>query len=106
LIYAGGWTGYGMRQAAEQLIPIGFRAIHRQFELESDAVAARTIAALDYDPTAFVRLIERLPEDPDAGKPVATMPSRTERISALEVVIQSLPARVYPDEGGLAIVQE
>src|SRR5277367_80302 len=36
LIFLGGWTGYGIRQAASVLIPVGFLQFSRQFEGEAD----------------------------------------------------------------------
>src|ERR1700733_9448860 len=35
LIFMGGWTGYGIRQAASVLIPVGFLTFSREFEAEA-----------------------------------------------------------------------
>src|ERR1039457_6958886 len=36
LIFMGGWTGYGIRQAASVMIPMGFLQFSRAFESEAD----------------------------------------------------------------------
>src|SRR5688572_4667182 len=36
LIFMGGWTGYGIRQATSVLVPIGFLKFSRAFETEAD----------------------------------------------------------------------
>src|SRR5271157_5486046 len=36
LIFMGGWTGYGIRQAASILVPIGYLQFSREFEGEAD----------------------------------------------------------------------
>src|SRR6266852_5007788 len=36
LIFMGGWTGYGIRQAASVAIPVGFLTFSRGFESEAD----------------------------------------------------------------------
>ena len=41
LIFMGGWTGYGIRQAASIAIPLGFLSFSRGFESEADMLGLR-----------------------------------------------------------------
>jgi predicted Zn-dependent protease len=60
LIFLGGWTGYGIQQAAGLAIPIGFLQFSRKFEAEADWLGLQYLYASGYDPTAFVDFFERL----------------------------------------------
>jgi predicted Zn-dependent protease len=60
LIFMGGWTGYGIRQAASVLIPIGFLSFSRGFEEEADLLGLQYLYKTGYDPTAFVDFFEKL----------------------------------------------
>ena len=60
LIFMGGWTGYGIRQGAGLLIPIGFLSFSRAFESEADLLGLQYMYKAGYDPNGFVDFFERL----------------------------------------------
>lgn len=60
LIFWGGWTGYGVRQAASVLVPIGFLRFSRGFESEADLLGLQYLYKTGYDPTAFVDFFEKI----------------------------------------------
>jgi beta-barrel assembly-enhancing protease len=60
LIFMGGWTGYGIRQAASVLIPVGFLQFSRGFESEADMLGLQYMYKTGYDPGAFVDFFEKI----------------------------------------------
>ncbi len=60
LIFLGGWTGYGIRQAASVLIPVGFLTFSREFEAEADMLGLQYMYKTGYDPEAFVDFFEKI----------------------------------------------
>ena len=60
LIFMGGWTGYGVRQAASVLVPVGFLSFSRGFESEADLLGLEYMYKSGYDPTAFVDFFEKI----------------------------------------------
>ncbi|MCW5978529.1 MAG: M48 family metalloprotease [Bryobacteraceae bacterium] len=60
LIFMGGWSGYGIRQGASVLIPMGFLKFSRDFEKEADLLGLQYLYKAGYDPTAFVDFFEKL----------------------------------------------
>ncbi len=60
LIFLGGWGGFGIRQAAGFLIPLGFMQFSQAFEREADFLGLQYLYKSGYDPTAFVDFFEKL----------------------------------------------
>ena len=60
LIFMGGWTGYGVRQAASVLVPVSFLKFSRAFEEEADVLGLQYMYKAGYDPTAFVDFFEKI----------------------------------------------
>ena len=63
LIFMGGWTGYGIRQAASVLVPLGFLQFSRGFESEADLLGLQYLYKAGYDPTSFVDFFEKIQSD-------------------------------------------
>ncbi len=95
LIFLGGWTGYGIRQAASVLIPVGFLKFSRGFESEADMLGLEYMYKTGYDPTAFVDFFEKI-ETLEKRKPgtmakvFSTHPMTDDRIRAAQKNIQEL----------------
>jgi len=60
LIFMGGWTGYGIRQATSVLVPMGFLKFSRSFEQEADLLGLQYLYKAGYDPTSFVDFFEKI----------------------------------------------
>src|SRR5271155_566246 len=95
LIFMGGWTGYGIRQAASILVPVGFLQFSREFESEADMLGLQYMYKTGYDPGAFVDFFEKI-ESLEKKKPgtmakvLSTHPLTDDRISAAQKNIQEL----------------
>jgi predicted Zn-dependent protease len=87
LIFYGGWTGFGVRQASTVLIPAAYVRFQREYEQEADLLAVKLISAAGYDPQALVGYFSRVWPDaaPDAN-------ARDARITAMRGAIQHPPA--------------
>src|ERR1700731_1372626 len=93
LIFMGGWTGYGIRQAASVAIPIGFLSFSRAFESEADMLGLQYMYKSGSDPTAFVDFFEKI-ETLEKRKPgtmakvFSTHPPTDDRIKSAQKKIQ------------------
>ena len=93
LIFMGGWTGYGIRQAASVLVPIGFLQFSKAFESEADMLGLQYMYKTGYDPEAFVDFFEKI-ESLEKKKPgtmakvFSTHPPTQDRIVTAQKNIQ------------------
>lgn len=95
LIFMGGWAGYGARQGASLLIPIGFLSFSRGFESEADLLGLQYLYKTGYDPTAFVDFFERIQADEKRkpgtmAKVFSTHPLTDDRIKNTQKNIQDI----------------
>ena len=95
LIFMGGWTGYGIQQAAGIAIPIGFLSFSRGFESEADMLGLQYMYKSGYDPEAFVDFFEKI-QSMEKKKPgtmskvFSTHPMTEDRIRVAQKNIQEL----------------
>ena len=93
LIFMGGWTGYGIQQAASVAIPIGFLKFSRGFESEADLLGLEYMYKSGYDPGAFVDFFEKI-QSLEKKKPgtmskvFSTHPMTDDRITTAQKNIQ------------------
>src|SRR5579872_7059149 len=93
LIFMGGWTGYGIYQAASVMVPVTFLHFSRAFESEADMLGLQYMYKCGYDPTAFVDFFEKI-ETLEKKKPgtmskvFSTHPLTEDRIKAVQKDIQ------------------
>jgi predicted Zn-dependent protease len=95
LIFMGGWTGYGIRQAASVAIPIGFLSFSRGMEAEADLLGLEYMYKSGYDPVAFVDFFEKI-QALEKNKPgtmsklFSSHPPTDDRIAIAQKHIQQL----------------
>jgi predicted Zn-dependent protease len=93
LIFMGGWTGYGIYQAASVMVPVTFLHFSRAFESEADMLGLEYMYKAGYDPSAFVDFFEKI-ETLEKKKPgtmakvFSTHPPTEDRIKAVQKDIQ------------------
>src|ERR1700678_2771651 len=93
LIFMGGWTGYGIYQAASVLVPVGFLKFSRAMESEADLLGLEYMYKAGYDPTAFVDFFEKI-QSLEKKKPgtiskvFSTHPPTDDRIKAAQSNIE------------------
>lgn len=99
LIFIGGWTGYGIYEAANIGIPLTFLQFSRDFETQADFLGVEYMYRAGYDPEAFVTIFEKL-ENLQKTKPnliakaFSSHPQTPDRIEATEKEIATiLPPR-------------
>jgi beta-barrel assembly-enhancing protease len=95
LIFIGGWTGYGIYEAAQIGIPLTFLQFSRGFESQADFLGVQYMYRAGYDPQAFVTIFEKL-ENLEKTKPhliskaFSTHPQTPDRIEATQKEIATL----------------
>jgi predicted Zn-dependent protease len=95
LIFMGGWTGYGIRQAASILVPVTFLTFSRGFEREADMLGLQYLYKAGYDPTSFVDFFEKI-QSMEKKKPgtmskiFSTHPMTDDRIKDAQKNIQEM----------------
>src|ERR1700692_9276 len=95
LIFMGGWTGYGIRQAASLVLPMSYLTFSREFESEADMLGLQYMYKTGYDPGAFVDFFEKI-ESLEKKKPgtiskvFSTHPPTDARIVKAQQNIQSM----------------
>jgi hypothetical protein len=60
LIFIGGWTGYGIYEAASIGVPITFMHFSREFEAQADYLGVQYMYRAGYDPQAFIAFFEKV----------------------------------------------
>jgi hypothetical protein len=93
------WTGYGIYEASQLLIPITFLEFSREFEAQADYLGVQYMYRAGYDPQAFVTFFEKI-ENLEKTKPGAVArvfenhPQTPDRIEHTEEEIATiLPPR-------------
>src|SRR6201996_3744215 len=56
----GSWTGYGIYEASQLAIPMGFLQFSRMDEAEADYLGVQYMYRAGYDPQAFIQFFEKL----------------------------------------------
>lgn len=98
LIFVGGWGGFGARQAASLLIPMGFLKFSRAAEYEADTLGVQYLWATGYDPRAMATFFEKL-QAQEKKKPgtvariFSTHPMVGDRIDRVNSLIARFPER-------------
>jgi beta-barrel assembly-enhancing protease len=99
LIFIGGWTGYGIYEAANLGIPVAFMKFSREFEAQADYLGVQYMYQAGYDPQSFVSFFEKL-ESLEKRKPgliskaFEDHPPTPDRIEAAQrEIARILPAR-------------
>jgi beta-barrel assembly-enhancing protease len=99
LIMIGGWTGYGIYEAANIAIPVTFLEFSREFEAQADYLGIQYMYRAGYDPQAFITFFEKI-QDLEKHKPGAVAkvfsdhPQTPDRIEhSQEEIAKILPPR-------------
>jgi predicted Zn-dependent protease len=99
LMFIGGYTGYGIYEAAQIAIPLTFLSFSRGYEAQADWLGVQYMYRAGYDPQAFIQIFEKLQalEKRKPGllaKAFADHPQTPDRIAKSEEEIATiLPAR-------------
>jgi beta-barrel assembly-enhancing protease len=99
ILTQGSWTGYGIYEATQLAIPMGFLEFSRMDEAEADWLGVQYMYKSGYDPQAFVQFFEKLDalekhKPGTLAKVFADHPQTPDRIIHSEEEIATiLPAR-------------
>jgi len=99
LIFIGGWTGYGIYEAAGLAVPMTFLKFSRDFEAQADYLGVQYMYRAGYDPQAFIAFFEKVQalEKRKPGmvaKAFSDHPQTPDRIQhSQEEIAKILPAR-------------
>ncbi|HUX45622.1 MAG TPA: M48 family metallopeptidase [Terracidiphilus sp.] len=99
LIFIGGWTGYGIYEAASLGVPITFLHFSREFEAQADYLGVEYMYRAGYDPQAFISFFEKIQalqkRKPGlVSKAFSDHPQTPDRIlHSQEEIAEILPAR-------------
>jgi predicted Zn-dependent protease len=99
LIFIGGWTGYGIYEAANIAVPMTFLQFSRDFEAQADYLGVQYMYRAGYDPQAFISFFEKIQalEKRKPGmvsKAFSDHPQTPDRIlHSQEEIARILPAR-------------
>jgi beta-barrel assembly-enhancing protease len=99
LIFIGGWTGYGIYEAASLAVPMTFLKFSRDFEAQADYLGVQYMYRAGYDPQAFISFFEKIQalEKRKPGlvaKAFSDHPQTPDRIQhSQEEIARILPAR-------------
>ncbi len=93
IFVGGGWTMYGIYEAASVLVPIGFLQFSKAMESEADMLGLQYMYKTGYDPEAFVDFFEKI-ETLEKQKPgtlakvFSTHPPTEDRVKASQINIE------------------
>jgi predicted Zn-dependent protease len=95
LIFLGGWAGYGIRQGASLLVPMGFLQFSREYEKQADYLGLQYLYKTGYDPVAFVDFFEKIEtlqkrKTGAVAKMFSTHPITGDRIAASQKEIATI----------------
>ncbi len=99
LIFIGGWTGYGVYEAAAISMPVTFIKFDREYEAQADYLGVQYMYRAGYDPQAFISFFEKVRalekrKPGTVAKVFADHPQTPERIlRTQEEIARILPAR-------------
>jgi predicted Zn-dependent protease len=95
----GGWTGYGIYEAASIGVPITFMKFSREFEAQADYLGLQYMYRAGYDPQAFITFFEKVQalekrKPGTVAKVFADHPQTPDRIlHSQEEIARILPGR-------------
>jgi len=96
---SGTWTGYGIYQAVQMALPIGFLKFSRMDEAQADWLGLQYMYKTGYDPQAFIQFFEKIDalekhKPGTLAKVFSDHPQTPDRISKSEDEIATImPAR-------------